>query len=142
MNLLFKKEFNSMEVPVIWKQVHWFAEQIRSLYDRDLYHKSVKSVEFLTKTSFIPFALESVLKMAKETNKGDLESICTRVTKHASKMVAKAYVNLNWQLIMVCFDCIFISTDDLAYLIPMFSMVSWFLYVLQHLLQEYKKQQT
>ena len=30
-----------------------------------------------------------------EGNKGDVESICARVTKHASKYVAKAEVNLN-----------------------------------------------
>ena len=43
------------------------------------------------------------------------------------------------QLIMDYFDCIFIyiSTDHLAYLIPMFSLVSWFLYFLQDLLQEH-----
>ena len=34
--------------------------------------------------------------MAKETNKGDVESICARVIKHASKQVAKAEVDLNW----------------------------------------------
>ena len=32
--------------------------------------------------------------MAKEKHKGDVESICARVTKHASKKVAKAEVNL------------------------------------------------
>ena len=57
--------------------------------------------------------------MAKETNKGDVESICAKVTKHASKKVAKAEVNLNYwlwtiELIMICFDCVFISTSDLA----------------------------
>ena len=56
--------------------------------------------------------------MAKEINKGDIESICVKVTKDASKKVAKAEVNLNWlwtiELIMDCFDCIFISTNDLA----------------------------
>ena len=41
------------------------------------------------------FTLEAVLKMAKETNKRDVESICTKVTKHASKKVAKTEVNLN-----------------------------------------------
>ena len=34
--------------------------------------------------------------MAKETNKGNVESICAKVTKHASKKVAKAETNLNW----------------------------------------------
>ena len=40
--------------------------------------------------------LETVLKMAKETNKGHVESICTRVTKPASKKVVNADVYLNW----------------------------------------------
>ena len=34
--------------------------------------------------------------MAKETNKGDVEIICARVTKPASKKVANAEVDLNW----------------------------------------------
>ena len=33
--------------------------------------------------------------MTKEANKGDVKSICARVTKHASKNVAKAEVNLD-----------------------------------------------
>ena len=56
--------------------------------------------------------------MAKETNKGNVESICAKVTKHASKKVAKAETNLNWlwtiELIMDYFHCIFTSTNDLA----------------------------
>ena len=65
--------------------------------------------------------------MAKES-KQDVESINARVAKHASKEMAKAEVNLNWlqQLIMDCFDCIFTSTEDLAYFISIFSLVSWF----------------
>ena len=39
---------------------------------------------FLPKYPF-SFTLETVLKMAKETSKGDVESICAIVTKHASK---------------------------------------------------------
>ena len=62
--------------------------------------------------------LETVLKIAKETNKGDVECICAKKTKHASKKVAKPEANLNWlwtiELIMYCFDCISISTNDLA----------------------------
>ena len=38
------------------------------------------------------FILVTVIKMAKETNKGGVESICARVTKHASKKVAKAEI--------------------------------------------------
>ena len=33
--------------------------------------------------------------MAKETNKGDVESACARVTKHVSKKTVKVEVNLN-----------------------------------------------
>ena len=33
--------------------------------------------------------------MAKETNKGDVESICARVTKPASEKVANAKIGLN-----------------------------------------------
>ena len=33
--------------------------------------------------------------MAKETNKGDVESICAKVSKPASKKVANAEVYLN-----------------------------------------------
>ena len=49
---------------------------------------------FFVKHPFF-FTLETVLKTATETNKGDIESICARVTKHASKKVATAEVNLN-----------------------------------------------
>ena len=38
---------------------------------------------------------------------------------------------------MDCFDCIFIATNDLVYLIPIVSLISWFLYFWQHLLHEY-----
>ena len=53
-----------------------------------------KIAELLLKYPFF-FTLETVLKMAKETNKGDVESICARVTKPASKKVANAEVDLN-----------------------------------------------
>ena len=33
--------------------------------------------------------------MAEETNQGDVESICAKVTKHASKKVSKVEVTLN-----------------------------------------------
>ena len=41
------------------------------------------------------FSLDTFLKMAKETNKEDVESTCAKVTKHASKKVVKAETNLN-----------------------------------------------
>ena len=45
--------------------------------------KNFKIAELLPKHSLF-FTLETVLKMAKETNKGDVESICASVTKPAS----------------------------------------------------------
>ena len=66
--------------------------------------------------------------MAKKS-KRDVESISARVAKHASKKVAKAEVNLkcslwidhnNWLSIAL------ISTENLAYFISIFSLVSWF----------------
>ena len=47
------------------------------------FRKDFKIAELLPKRPFF-FTLETVLKMAKETNKGDVESICARVTKPAS----------------------------------------------------------
>ena len=57
--------------------------------------------------------------MPKERNKGDVKSMCAKVTKQASKRVAKGEVSLNYWLwtivlIMDCFDCVFLSTTDLA----------------------------
>ena len=49
-----------------------------------LIKKDFKIAE-LTKTSFFFFTLETVLKMAKEKNKGNFESICTKVTKPMKK---------------------------------------------------------
>ena len=59
-----------------------------------LFKKVLKLQNFLLKYPF-SFILEAVLKMTKEVNKGGVESICARVTKHASKKVAKAEINLN-----------------------------------------------
>ena len=58
------------------------------------FKRDFKFAVLLTKTSY-SFTLETVLKMGKETNQGNVESICAKVTKPASKMVAKAEVNLN-----------------------------------------------
>ena len=49
--------------------------------------RNVKLENFLPK--HILFTLETVLKMKKEENNGNFESICARVTKHAFKKVAK-----------------------------------------------------
>ena len=57
------------------------------------FKKGFKSSELLTKTFF--FLKFRDHPKNDEGNKGDVESICARVTKHASKYVAKAEVNLN-----------------------------------------------
>ena len=47
------------------------------------FKKDFKIAELLPEHYFF-VTLETVLKMAKETNKGDVESICASVTKPAS----------------------------------------------------------
>ena len=64
-------------------------------YIKNVFKKDFKIAELLTKTSFF-FTLETVLKMAKATNWGNVQSTCAKVTKPSSKMMAKAEVNLNW----------------------------------------------
>ena len=49
--------------------------------------------ELLTKTLFFLYFRDRPRN--GEGSKGDVESICARVTKYASKCVAKAEVNLN-----------------------------------------------
>ena len=60
--------------------------------------KKWKNTELPTKHSFF-FTLEIDLKTTKKTNKGDVESICARITKDTSKAevhhISKAEVNLN-----------------------------------------------
>ena len=53
----------------------------------------VKFAELLTKTSFFIYFRDSPEN--GEGKKGDVESICGKVTKHASKKVAKAKTDLN-----------------------------------------------
>ena len=112
-----KKKINSLEIGIISFKVHKKCKSPIQLY---------KIADLLSKTSL--FTLETILKMAKKENKGDVESTCARVAKHTFRKVAKAEVNLNYyhQLIMDCFNCIFISTNVLTYFIPIliFSLVS------------------
>ena len=106
------------------------------------FRKDFKSAKLLTKTSF--FLYFSNRPKSDEGIKGDNESICTRLAKHVSKYVAKS--ELIWidyeQLMMDYFDCIFLSTDDLAHLIPVFSLVPWFLCFLQQLLHKFEEHET
>ena len=60
------------------------------------FKKNFKSAELPTKTSFFLYFTFRDRPKNGEGNKGDVESICTRVTKHASKYAAKVEVNLNW----------------------------------------------
>ena len=58
------------------------------------YSKRISKVQnFLPNHPFF-FTLETLLKMVNERNKGDVKSICAKVTKHNRK-VAKAVVDLN-----------------------------------------------
>ena len=57
------------------------------------FKKDFKFAELLTKTSF-SFTYRGRPENG-EGNKGDVESICSKVTKLASKKVAKAEANLN-----------------------------------------------
>ena len=58
------------------------------------FKKGFKNVELLTKTSFFLYIKDRPKN--GEGNKWDQDNICARVTKHASKHVAKSKVNLNW----------------------------------------------
>ena len=117
-----RKKNNRFEITVI---ILRYTRNVNLLFKKDF-----KIAELLTKTSFFLYFRDRPKN--GERNKGDVESICAKVTKR----IKKCGLNLTWinyeQLIMNGFDCIFISTNNLAYLIPilMFSLVSWFLYFL------------
>lgn len=65
-----------------------------------LFKKDCKGVEFLTKIYVFLYIMVDH-KMAKETNKREVESICKRITKHTSKKFAKAEISLNWLWIVL-----------------------------------------
>ena len=92
-----------------------------------LFKKNFKTAELLTKASFFLYFRDRPKN--GERNKQRSRRKYTRQSNKTSKNYE--------QLTMYCFDCIFIFTSNLAYWIPisMFSLVSWFLYFLQHLLQ-------
>ena len=117
-----EKKNNRFEITVI---ILRYTKNVNLLFKQDF-----KIAKLLTKTSFFLYFRDRPKN--GERNKGDVESICAKVTKR----IKKCGLNLTWinyeQFIMNGFDCIFISTNNLAYLIPilMFSLVSWFLYFL------------
>ena len=81
-----KKKINRLEITVSLFKVYKKVNQLQ---------KAFESAELLTKASFFLLKKETVLKMAKETKKRDVESICAKVTKNISKKLVKVEVNLN-----------------------------------------------
>ena len=57
------------------------------------FKKDFKFAELLTKTSIFVYFRDRPEN--GEGNKGDVERMCAKVTKHASKKVAKAEASLN-----------------------------------------------
>ena len=98
--------------------------------------KDFKSVELLTKSTF-----NMSFKVRPKNWEGNKQrrhrEYMRKVNKTCTKKKLRKLMFI-WndyeQLIMNCFDCIITSTDDVIYLISVFSMVSWSLYFLQHLL--------
>ena len=92
-----------------WKKCNWFKITVIIIrYIRNvnlLFKKDFKIAELLTKTSLF-FTWETVLKMAKETNKRDVKSFCAKVTKHIKKMVwiwpKLTMNNWLWIVLIVC----------------------------------------
>ena len=83
--------------------------------------------------------------MAKETNKGDVESICARVTKPASKKVANAEVELNWLWTIdygLFWLFIFIHEQFSLFDTNTNVLTGFMISLLQHLLQEYEEHET
>ena len=71
-----EKKNNRFEITVI---ILRYTRNVNLLFRKDL-----KLQNFLPKHPFF-FTLETVLKMAKETNKGDVKSKRAKVTKHIKK---------------------------------------------------------
>ena len=86
-----EKKNNSLEFSVIILRYLRYLRNVNLSYSKWI----LKLQNFFKKKHSFFFTSEAVLKMAKETNKGDVESICRRVTKPASKKVANAEVDLN-----------------------------------------------
>ena len=67
-----EKKKNSFEIHVI---ILRYTKNVNLPFKKDF-----KFAELLTKISF-SFTLETVLKIAKEINKGDVESMCAKVNQ-------------------------------------------------------------
>ena len=83
-----EKKNNSFEITVII---------LRNIGNVKLsYSKRILKLQNFYQNILFFFTLEAVLKMAKETNTGDVEIICARFGRHTSeKVVMNAEVNLN-----------------------------------------------
>ena len=78
----------------VWERKTALKSFLRHIKNANLqFKKDFKSAELLTNTSFFLYSRDR--PQNGERNKGDGESIRARVTKHASKYVAKAEINLN-----------------------------------------------
>ena len=80
--------------------------------------------------------------MAKETNKGDVESVCARVTKHASKKVANTKFDLNWPWAIdygLFWFYIYIHEQSSLFDTNTNILTSFMISLLQHLFQEYEE---
>ena len=84
-------ELKAEFVCVVWGREKKISFEIHVIILRHIknvnlpFKKKKKNLQnFLSKHPFF-FTLETVLKMAKETNEGEVQSMCAKVTKHASK---------------------------------------------------------
>ena len=78
----------------MWERKTALKSFLRHIKNVNLqFKKDFKSAELLTKTLFFLYSRDR--PQNGKRNKGDVESIRARVTKHASKYVAKAEINLN-----------------------------------------------
>ena len=83
--------------------------------------------------------------MAKETNKGGVESICVRLTKPASRKVANAEVGLNWLWTIdygLFWLYIYIHRQIILFDTNTNVLTGFMISLLQHLLQEYEEHET
>ena len=106
---MWEKKSSSFEIHVI---ILSYIRNVNLPFKKDF-----KFAELLTKTSFFLY-FRNRPKNGEGNKLRRRRKYMSKSNKHASKKVAKAEANLNWlwtiELIMDCFDCTFISTNDLA----------------------------
>ena len=131
------KKYNRFKITVI---IIRYIRNVNLLFKKDF-----KIAELLTKTSFFLYFRDCPKNAEGNKQMRRRKYMSKSNQTHQKRWWKLKLIWINYeQLTMDCFDCIFISTNNLAYLIPipMFSLVSWFLYFLQHLLQEYEEHET